>query len=122
MIIGSYAIANVYTGTLVLPSSTSSANYRTNMTRSGNYSYVGVKINSVYPTNGGTDNYYYANAAIFSASMLQISNKTLINESSSGYTNISITEGYLNNTAIGVGFYNYYSGKNTSVNYKIDTK
>jgi len=69
-------------------------------TRSGNYSYGSAKCNSVYPTNGGTDNLRYIQAGITDRSGVQMSDAVRLDERATTSSKIKIYEGKLNITSI----------------------
>ena len=115
---GAYALAST---TIVLPLY---AGYRTDIStvRSGNYSYVEERINSVYPTNGGYDNYTQVSVGIYNQSGQAISGQYVLNESDRTYTKIYIREGNLATTNIKLGHMNIYSGNALSANLDYDAK
>lgn len=116
--VGTFASAST---TIVLPLY---AGYRTDVStvRSGNYSYVEERLNSVYPSNGGTDYYSSVSAGIYNQSGQAISNQYVLDETSGSYTKMYVLEGYLATTNIKLGHMNMYSGHSLSANIDFDPK
>lgn len=79
----------VYVGT----SQTWSDSY--NINRSGKWSNCLARCYSVYPANGGNDNFRYVQTAIFSGST-QISNTEVLDEQATLSTQVFIYNGYMN--------------------------
>lgn len=115
---GAYALAST---TIVLPLY---AGYRTDIStvRSGNYSYVEEKINSVYPTNGGNDTYTQVSVGIYNQSGQAISGQYVLDETTGAYSKLHISEGHLATTNIKLGHMNIYNGNALSVNLDYDPK
>ena len=66
------------------------------VSRTGNSAYAYARNHAVFPDNGGTDNYKKIQCRIVNDYDLQISNTTILNETSTKNTNIKIYDGYLN--------------------------
>lgn len=79
----------VYVGT----NQTWSGSY--NINRSGKWSNCLARCYSVYPANGGTDNFRYVQTAIFDGST-QISNTEVLDEQATISTQVFIYNGYIN--------------------------
>lgn len=64
-----------------------------NATRTGSYSYVTVRVDRVYPTGSGTDNYSLCKTVLYNQNYM-MSDEVVATE---GYSfNLPIKEGYLN--------------------------
>ncbi|MBQ3584388.1 MAG: hypothetical protein IJA27_06715 [Lachnospiraceae bacterium] len=79
-------------------------NGRAAISRTGDYSTVYARCYSVYPADGGTDNYTKIQAKISTIAGVDISDVVTLNETATSNTSISIKEGYLSTTSIRFSF------------------
>lgn len=76
--------------------------------RSGRYSYVSARAHSVYPPDGGADNYTRIKARLIAPNLTTVlSREYTLKETDSGYTNLSVYEGYLNYKGLLIQFKGY---------------
>lgn len=78
------------------------------VTRSTNYNYVSIRVNSIHPTNSGVDNNRYVHACVKTTNEIKISDTILLTEGT-GYKNITLYNGYLNQSEVDLYFKNYYT-------------
>ena len=97
-----------------LPSSSSSYTYKY-VTRSTNYSYISVHADSVYPTNGGSDNYTYFKSKLVNLYTTgTLSGTYSVYETNTGLTKVYLNEGTLSTTQLQIAFNNPYNGVSIS--------
>ena len=73
--------------------------------RGGDYSFVPVRVDSVYPTDHSEDNYTTIKVRLIATTTNEILCPTqTINETDTSYTRLSIKEGYLNTKKVTVQF------------------
>lgn len=77
------------------------------VTRSQNNNYVSVKLKTIYPTSGGTDNYHNVYSRVQTTNGINISDTVYLTEGS-GYTNITLYNGYLRQSEVEFLFKNCY--------------
>lgn len=105
-----YAGATATTKTISLPSVSGTNTYES-VSRNTNYSYIRVRLNSLYPTTGGTDSYTTVLCGLYTPSMLNISKAFYsVNESTASYTYVYIKEGYLSVSPVKLSVQHSYSG------------
>ena len=75
----------------------------TNVSRSGNYSYVDVKITSVHPTNGGTDNFKKCKVRLYYNNQW-ISDAYTLSEENVAPSPVFLYEGTYSSTPVGLCF------------------
>lgn len=93
---------------------------RRSMTRTGNYSYVQASCDSVYPTDGGSDNFSKIQARIVDSSGTLIMTKDyVVLKEGDGYQDLDIKEGYQALSPVYIQFRgNSSSAAEAVVNYK----
>lgn len=101
MLIGTQISANAASTTVSLPKGLWTT---VSTTRTGNYSYGEARCLSVYPFNGGTDNYHKIQAKITSSSNSAISDVVVLDERNTTNTKLYIKEGNLGIKNIKFGF------------------
>ncbi|SEN56741.1 hypothetical protein SAMN04488134_101374 [Amphibacillus marinus] len=69
-------------------------------TRSGTYNDVRARLYSVYPPNGGTDNFTRIQVVVATPGNLHITDTVTLNETATSNTSIKLRNGTLNNRSI----------------------
>lgn len=76
--------------------------------RSGRYSYVSARVHSVYPSDGGTDNYTRIKARLISSNFSQVlSDEYTLSEKATASEQLKIYEGSLNIKGLLIQFKGY---------------
>ena len=113
MLVGLMCCINVFASSATnqyvrVPAGSSYFPGNVNVTRTKNYSYVSVNIQSVYP-DSGTDTFTKCKVKLYRADATNtaISNEYTLTEGS-GYKSVYIKDGYLNLSTVGL----YFAGNN----------
>ena len=103
-----YVKAAATTKTISLPSA-SGVNTYTSVNRNSDYSYIRVRLNSLYPTVGGTDSYTYVICGVYTTGLTDISKASCtVSETSASYVNVHIKEGYLTTNPVNLSLKHVY--------------
>lgn len=89
--------------TILLPQSQIWA-VRSSIERTGKYSYVEAKVNSVYPVNGGIDTFTKVQVKVYTDALKTFSNTYTLSETSSSSTQIALNEGFLDEDNVKLAF------------------